>query len=248
MSSWNALQEELKLWAQSGQVPTMWWRDDDAQQDSSNLRKLSQLSLDYQLPLHLAVIPKGVSSDLQNVFADNSRIMALQHGYNHNNYAAIGKRKCELGDDRPITKVIQPLTSGLAQLSHLLGQAFAPVLVPPWNRLSTKIPPCLADLGFVGLSTLGPRSDRLLCGLTQVNVHIDIIDWKQRRFAGETRALEQMIHHLSARRLGLVDADEATGLMTHHLAHDSECWVFCQQLFEFLQAYPVNWLSAEELF
>ena len=226
----------------------MWWRDDDAQQDSQNLRKLSQLSLDYQLPLHLAVIPCGASPDLQGVFSENLKVMALQHGYSHDNYADANKRKCELGDDRPIAEVIHQLDRGFTRLSSLLGQAFFPVLVPPWNRLSAELPQHLADIGFVGLSTLGARSDRHIHGLTQVNVHIDIIDWKQRKFAGEARVLEQLISHLSARRLGLVDANEATGLMTHHLAHDSECWEFCQRLFDFLDAYPVNWLSADKLF
>ena len=145
--------------------------------------------------------------------------------------------------------MLAELEQGQQQLKALLGQRFVEVLVPPWNRLSDELIAQLHAIEMVGLSTLGPRSQLTQSGLALNNVHIDLINWKQGRcFAGDTAVLGQLIEHLRRRRLGLEDADEATGLMSHHLAHDQGCWDFCQQLFEFLADRPVQWLTARQCF
>ena len=248
MASWQALAQELSVWQELGRSPELWWRDDDAQKDSGALQRLNQLSLNYQIPLQLAVIPAGVEQSLLSAFESNQRLYGLQHGYSHRNHASADKRKCELGDDRSLNAVLAELLEGRNLLAELLGEAFTAALVPPWNRLTEALPPKLNQIGFIGLSTLGPRVSSPIYGLAQVNVHVDLIDWKNRAFAGEARVLSQFISHLSARRQGIVDPDEATGFMTHHLAHDDDCWAFCQKLFHFLQQYPVAWQSPEKLF
>ncbi len=248
MSNWQLVADELQRWSAAGLTPTLWWRDDDAQRDSAALRQLNDLSLEFALPLHLAVIPDGSDASLRALFAANPRLYALQHGYSHRNHAPADQRKCELGDQRPLAQVLDELQTGQQQLQQLLGAAFTPVLVPPWNRLSQALPPQLLSLGFVGLSTLGPRSEPRPYGLRQTNVHVDLIDWKQRRFAGETQVLTQLLAHLQDRRLERVDSREATGIMTHHLAHDQDCWRFCQDLFAFCRQQPLRWCAAPELF
>ncbi|MCW8883950.1 MAG: polysaccharide deacetylase family protein [Motiliproteus sp.] len=247
--AWQALADELSLWEQQGRTATLWWRDDDACTDSAALRRLNQLSLDYQVPLHLAVIPAHADSSLLSLFQQNSKLSALQHGYSHLNHAPANERKCELGHHRPLQQVLEELSTGREKLEQLIGsEQFNPTLVPPWNRLSDQLTEQLAKRGFIGLSTLKPRPEKRIFGLTQVNVHIDIINWKERQFAGEERALAQLLSHLQDRRRQRVDADEATGLMTHHLDHDELCWVFCERLFQFLKGYPVRWLDQSELF
>jgi hypothetical protein len=75
--------------------------------------------------------------------------------------------------------------------------------------------------------------------LNQVNTHVDVIDWRGRNgppggFLGEDACLSLFIGHLRARRLGTVDADEPTGILSHHLVHDAATWRFLEKLRDFL--------------
>ncbi|WP_036190895.1 polysaccharide deacetylase family protein [Marinobacterium lacunae] len=248
MVNWSDLDAEIQLWRDEGRIPTLWWRDDDAQKDSAALRRLSALSAKYAVPLALAAIPKGCEQSLVDVVEDNPGLSILQHGYSHLSYAPVTERKCELGSHRPIVTITDELTRGLQQLREMFGSRFHAVLVPPWNRLSLDVVDSLPASGFVGLSTLGPRSSGSV-ELVQVNVHVDLIDWKGgRKFAGEERALGQLIDHLRLRRLEKVDPLEATGVMTHHLVHDEPLWVFLERLLSFTHEAGVRWCSTDELF
>lgn len=248
-TAWQRLAEELDCWRQLDRQPTLWWRDDDAEQDSEALQRLCRLSRDYSIPLNLAVIPAGADESLRPLFQNTPGLQALQHGYSHQNHAPASKRKCELGDDRPLADILQQLSQGQACLVELLGEAFVPALVPPWNRLSDDLVHQLQQQGFVGLSTLGPRQAGILSGLRLNHVHIDLINWRDGRcFAGDAKVLGQLIDHLRQRRLEQVDPLEATGLMSHHLAHDECCWGFLERLFRFLEGKPVCWLTGAELF
>ncbi|MEH6822991.1 MAG: polysaccharide deacetylase family protein [Motiliproteus sp.] len=246
---WTLLSAELQAWQERGATPTLWWRDDDAQRQTPALERLCQLSRHYSVPLSLAVIPAGAEPSLLPLFAVTPQLMALQHGYQHHNHARADQRKCELGDNRPLTEVVAELQRGGDQLRQLLGDRFAAVLVPPWNRYNLDLSEQLAGLGCIGLSTLGPRSQSCEHGLRINNVHVDLINWRRGGcFAGDTAVLAQLVRHLKQRRLGEVDSEEASGLMTHHLAHDADCWQFCQRLFEFMADHPVRWLSARQCF
>ena len=249
MDGWHRLERELEHWQRLSRRPTLWWRDDDAQHDSPALRRLCELSRAFSIPLALAVIPQGADKTLVPLFEQTDGLYALQHGYSHQNHAAADQRKCELGDDRPMALILDELQRGMQQLQALLGDRFAPVLVPPWNRLSDSLIANLSAQGFSGLSTLGPRQAKQHCGLKLNHVHVDLINWRSRNFAGEEVVLEQLISHLQLRRSCQGDTDEATGLMTHHLAHDEACWEFCQRLFSRLSSGSVRWLEARgELF
>jgi len=243
---WQALLAELDAWQQRGQPATLWWRDDDAEQDSPALQRLNRLSIRFGIPLTLAVIPVDAKASLAPLFAANTRLQAWQHGYSHRNHAPPAQRKCELGDHRPLATVLEELQRGRVLLQGLLGERFAPVLVPPWNRLAAGLIPRLDGAGFCGLSTLGPRQP---LALPTLNVHVDLINWRDGgRFAGEAAVLTQLLGHLQARRLGRVDASEPSGIMTHHLAHDEACWAFLERFFGALVHHPglrwVNPLSA----
>ena len=86
--------------------------------------------------------------------------------------------------------------------------------------------------------------------MRQTNVHVDIIDWQGTRgFVGSVAALEQVVRHLRRRRTGEVDADEPTGLMTHHGFHDEGCWRFIDEFLRRTRAHPVvRWLDAKDAF
>jgi hypothetical protein len=76
------------------------------------------------------------------------------------------------------------------------------------------------------------------------------MDWRgSGGFVGVFAALEQAITHLRQRRTGEADADEPTGLMTHHGFHDEGCWRFIQEFLGHTQAHPaVRWLDAKDAF
>lgn len=236
----GALDEELRRWADTGQKAEIWWRDDDAQQPGAELDRLLQISERTQVPLALAVIPQGVSTGLVDVLAMHERVCVLLHGFSHQNHAPENERKMELGCHRETSLILQQLTLGCAELEVMFGRHFLPVLVPPWNRIDARIVAGLREAGLRGLSTLGPRSAPCpVAGIQQINVHVDIINWREGRvFAGEGASVERLTAHLRARREGVVDPLEPTGIMSHHLVHDAACWKFLDQLFEFLAGHP----------
>jgi hypothetical protein len=84
----------------------------------------------------------------------------------------------------------------------------------------------------------------------QVNAHIDIIDWAgSRRFVGEAIGAGAAVAHLEARRETAADSCEATGLLTHHLAHDAGCWDFAERFISATTAHAAaRWVSAPEAF
>jgi hypothetical protein len=83
-----------------------------------------------------------------------------------------------------------------------------------------------------------------------VNVHIDLVAWAEDRgFIGEEGALGGIVRHLQARRLGEVDAQEPTGILTHHLVQDEATDRFLRRLVAITEEHPgTRWLDAAEVF
>ena len=186
-------------------------------------------------PVGLAVIPKDATEALADRLSATANVGVLQHGWAHANHAGPGEKKMELGDHRPASLVGDELRAGFDRLSALFGSRFLPALVPPWNRIGSALGPHLAQIGFTGLSLFGARAHRLRDGLVLANTHVDPIAWRHDRgFTGADVALGALTGHLSDRRRGLVDPDEPTGLLTHHLAHDEATWAFLERCLEAL--------------
>ena len=243
MTTWRHLDKELNAWAAAGQRATLWWRDDDAVEPCPELARLLALASARDLPLALAVIPARATQALAEwLVADPARAALLQHGYAHQNHARKGQKKAELGAERPADVVIEELARGWARMTALFGDTWAPILVPPHNRIAEEVVRGLAGLGFRGLSTYGPRVAVFAApGLVQVNTHLDIMHWPDPRgFLGEAESLGLLIAHLRARRLGEVDADEPTGLLTHHPAHDEPAWAFLEALLDRLAGHAAT--------
>jgi hypothetical protein len=215
---------ELARWPRG--EATFWWRDDDAVSDTERLRELLALSREYGAPLALAVVPLQSGGDLARILGGRSDVRVWQHGYAHVSHAEPPARKAELGDDRPWREVIGELESGRQKLSALFGDMFEPVIVPPWNRIGPLVRAALPAAGFDRLSTVRARAEAP--GMPrQVNVHADPIDWRgTRKFIGEDKIVASIAGHLEGRRLGKADRSEPTGILSHHLSHDRECWDF----------------------
>lgn len=257
-TAWDALTRELDLWEEAGRTATFWWRDDDAADHTEALDTLLYLRDTLDVPLALAVIPAQATSALRdrlNHTEDTSKnIAVLQHGYSHKNFADAGARKIELDDSRPAAYVIGDLATGAQALESFPGHL--PVLVPPWNRIAPHLIPFLPELGFCGLSTIGARTrPDPIAGLHANNVHVDLVDWRGKRtgraggFLSAETILGDTVAHLTARRTGAADGDEATGLMSHHAVLDAESIDFLSEFVARTCAHgTVRWLSAEEMF
>jgi hypothetical protein len=248
-ASWRKLSDEFARWRDAGRAADFWWRDDDAARPDPALARLLALSANVSIPLALAVVPLGADPALLAGLGET--VCVLQHGTDHRNRAGPDEKKTEFPAAEPQQVAIARLVAAREQLRAQAGRRFVPVLAPPWNRLPKSLLPHIAAAGYKGLSQYGPRSNQYPeKGLMKVNTHIDIIAWRSSRaFAGETETLEATVRHLSARRTGVADAAEPTGILTHHAVHDGAAWDFLQRLFETTRATPgVEWRRAEELF
>jgi hypothetical protein len=236
LSTWSELTDELDQWRAGGRAATFWWRDDDATAPSPALDRLLSLQQKHAAPLMIAVIPARAEPGLARRLTGIAGLSIVQHGWAHANHARVGASKAELGADRPAALVLGELARGQIVLDGLFGN-WLRLLVPPHNRIARPLAEALPSAGYIGLSTYNPRR-RAVAGLTQVNTHIDIMNWVTRAFAGEAAALALALTHLRARRAGTVDADEPTGLLTHHLAHDEEAWVFTDRFLATVAGHP----------
>ena len=261
MSDWrDNLYRELDEWNYLGVAASFWWRDDDAQCASDELTRMLDLARRYDAPIALAVIPHaphgghddlaGLAAKLQGTDATDGNIFVLQHGYAHRNHAVAHQKKIELGGNNAAVR--RELAQGFATLRGQFGAQFLPVLVPPWNRIDAALLPDLAELGFGGLSVFGARqadmAADMTAGMTLINAHIDIIDWKGGGFIGKARAVDAIVSHLKLRRSGEVD-DEPSGLLTHHLVHDAQCNQFLAELLAMLDDHPAaKWVNAATIF
>ena len=247
--SFARLDDELARWADAGRVATLWWRDDDAVATTPALAPLAALARAHDVPVALAVVPAALEASLAETVAVLPQCTVVQHGYAHRNHAPAGAKSCELGDERATLEVAAELDAGRRRLSAAFGARFRPVLVPPWNRIGRAVVAALPAGGFVGLSTFGPRASREAAPrLPRCNAHADPIAWREgRRFVGADRALAALLGHLARRREGTADADEPTGLLTHHLVFDAAAWRFVDRLFAHTRGHPAaRWLGVAE--
>lgn len=249
-AGWPDLAEELDRWHEVGRAATLWWRDDDAVERSAGLDRLMSLSGD--IPVALAMIPCFARPSLACWLAGFQwrRVLVLQHGWRHENHAGAGK-KSEFCADRPPQQAAIELAAGQSRLCQLFGALALPVLVPPWNRLDERFLPVLADCGIRAVSRITPhRFARPPPGLTEVNVHVDLVAWRgDRGFIGEGAALGGLIRHLQARRLGTVCVDEPTGILSHHLVQDEAADAFLHRLLTMTGSHAAaRWLDATEVF
>lgn len=249
MGTWQQLRDELDAWRELGRRASFWWRDDDAIRVTAELESLLRTRRRAGAPIAIAVIPAEAETDLRDRLREEENVAVLQHGYAHRNHAPPNSKKAEFGPHRPLAAMLAEISEGWRRIGHWHGAL--PAFVPPWNRIDPNLVPALPRAGFGGLSLAAPRaSPEPARGVTQNNVHVDIVDWHGGRgFVGEERALATILAHLSARRRGQADAHEATGLLTHHRVHDRGCWSFLDRLLDVLGGHPgARWVGAAELF
>ena len=243
MADWQAIDEELTNWEQPAEL---WWRDDDAIEDTPALQRIIDYSAQYAIPLHLAVIPEHLKQSLVDKLDECNQVYALQHGVSHQNYARPQQRKIEMGGLQPLGELQKKLAAARTKLSKRFKDNYLDILVPPWNRIEDDVRALLPGIGYQKLSGLGtPTADNMIA---EVNVHIDIIDWKQRCFAGEQQVLGVLLSNLQRRRIDGTYNNAPIGLMTHHLQHDQGCTDFLARFFTVCAAHTkLKWIGGTAL-
>lgn len=245
--SWLKLSQELDRWAAAGTTATFWWRDDDAVDDTPQLHLLLKRAGD--IPLALAVIPGLATRGLARRLAGESSVAVLQHGWRHVDHARGGQS--EYPAVRTMSGVSRELENGRRVLMALFGSQALPVFAPPWHRFDARFLPLLPRSGLVGISRNGPRPDLTAGdGLVQANVHMSAINWSDPpSFGDEDVYIGKTVGHLQGRRLGLYDATEPTGLLTHHRAQDDHSYVFISRFVQVVTDHPAaTWIDAREIF
>ena len=248
---WQHLDDELDAWQAAGRRADLWCRDDDACRDSPALGRLLEIANGAHVPIALAVIPALMEESLAARLANAPLATIVQHGYAHKNHAPPGARNWELGAHRPLEQVIDELEEGRSALLQRFDGRFAPVLVPPWNRIDPQVIARLPAVGFGGLSTFGAReTSQPFPGFVQCNTHVDLIAWRRdRAFIGTETAIERLVAHLKARREGSADPSEPSGILTHHLDLDAAAWQFLAELFARTRAHGgASWVDAHMAF
>ena len=244
---WDSLARECDAWEAAGRPVELWWRDDDAVADTPALRRLLAQAGG---PIALAVIPARLEPSLPALLKGHGSVSVLQHGFDHRNRAPAGGKKSEFPAGRLWPEVAADLVHGRDRLAAAFGTQFVPVLTPPWNRIDNGHASRLSELGYRGLTTYLARKSARSGGIAQVNTHVDIIDWHGTRgFVGLPAALNLLVGHLRAKRTGEADAGEPTGVLTHHLVHDTETWDFLGEVLDWCAKRPnIEWRSAADLF
>jgi peptidoglycan/xylan/chitin deacetylase (PgdA/CDA1 family) len=248
-AKWSDLLEELDRWGETGRMATLWWRDDDATGPNDHLDRL--LASAGDVPVTLAVIPAAAEPELAPWLAQRApRADIVQHGWRHVDHSA-ERKKSEFPATRPHAAVRTELAAGRARLETLFGDRALAVLAPPWNRLDARFLPLLAECGIAAISRSGARQAACAApGLGAANVHVDLVAWRgDRGFIGEAAALAGLLAHLRARRRGIVDAAEPTGILTHHAVQDAAAAAFLCALRARIAVHgAARWLAGREVF
>ncbi len=253
MTTLSDLKEELDRWSDAGLEATVWWRDDDAGAAGPQLDRLLEIAAAAGAIVHTAVIPEHLTEAgrLRILAADSARVLA--HGFAHIDHAPPGEGSWELGSHRPVSVTLAELARGKARLEAAFGERFLPVVSPPWGRIAPEVAGRLPGLGLPCVSLTMPRAARFLApDLLEISVCCDPINWRGgAKFAGSEKPLRHFVGHLRRRRRchlsGIGDCDEPSGLLTHHLDHDTEIWAFVEALVTALSDHPAaRWVALNE--
>lgn len=225
---------ELRRWRLANRTPVLWWRDDDAREDTPALRRLLALAAGTGVPLTLAAIPDGDRAGLGAVLAGRSGVALVQHGVDHRNRAAEGLGSGEFAPEATPSQIGAALDAGWARLAELPGAL--KVFVPPWNAIHPALPRALATAGYTGWSAWAQTEPG--GSPRRVDAHLDVLRWKGGgRFRGRGAVFRRFARLLAERRRS-GQWDAPIGLLTHHLDHDEAAWVFLDR---FLRRGDLDW-------
>ncbi|PHY18209.1 polysaccharide deacetylase family protein [Caulobacter sp. BP25] len=228
------LGRELRLWAEAGHAPVLWWRDDDARATGEALDKLLDFSRRHSAPLTLAAIAGPHLPALVRRVEREASVEIAIHGFKHINRQPEGRGFGEVVPEDSLEWVRAQLRATVMAF-HRAG-AQPTLFVPPWNNLAPQVVEAIGDSAITAVSAFD-QEQGYGEGVARLDAHLDVLRWKGGgRFRGRWRFLSRMRRLMAERRLSR-RWDEPMGLLTHHLDHDAATWAFLEQ---FLAAFPIQ--------
>jgi hypothetical protein len=245
--TWSSLFNELDRWADAGATASFWWRDDDATSDTRQLDAL--LACAGDTPVALAVIPDLAERCLAVRLEHHPTVTVLQHGWRHTNHSKEGDPS-EYPAGRNSDEVTGEFFKGMQRLGNLFCAQYLPVFAPPWHSFDESYLPLLRQAGLRAISRVKPRAHPAVSGLRVSNVHCVPIRWSAPpSFGPDEIYLDKLVDHLEGRRQGRYDAEEPTGVLTHHLVQDARSYEFMAKLRATVTEHSgACWLDARDIF
>ena len=253
-SYWQAVHQELSLWQRQGLTASVWVRDDDATGVTDALYQLERIARRFSIQIGLAIIPTKVRKALITHLEPHSEAFyPMCHGYMHADHGIEG-HPSEFGDDRPLAALAEEAQLASAAFRSHFGRP--PVFVPPYSRISPHLERRLTQFGFKRLSNIPGRTQRGLAKLHRslshlphlprylampvpnVDIHIDVIDWRAHSAKSSHQVASELLGELRMRRKGYIPPHTPIGVLTHHLVHDDLIWQSFEELLENLAAEP----------
>ncbi len=249
MYDFSPLLEEFRIWRDLGLTLPLWWRDDDAISVTPELDRLSNLSKNLGISVHLAVIPNQLQADLAPLVKGTPHLRVITHGWDHRNYEVKPAKSSEFGRSRPPVDARGDILQGANIMRAQFGASAAPIFAPAWNRFFLGHAPFLAEAGYAALSVYKPRIRQMAApGVELINTHIDPIEWRgSRRLCPPGEIIAKTLQHLRNRRWGYTDAREPLGYLTHHLDHTEDIWHFSEHFLNVMREGPVRLASFSPL-
>ncbi|MEA2114312.1 MAG: polysaccharide deacetylase family protein [Thermodesulfobacteriota bacterium] len=211
----------------------IFFRADDIGRIDNNFIQMMQLFADFDMPLCPALVPQWLSADnwqqIRSLVNKESLFCWHQHGFNHSNHEAVGK-KCEFGENRLSKAIRKDILAGKNKLEQLLADSFLPVFTPPWNRCSKAAMRVLQELDFVAVSRSINVQPQSPAGLPDLAINIDLHTRK------ETDPKQAMDNLLAECRTALESG--CMGFMLHHQRMNNNAFLFMEYLFKAIHSDP----------
>ena len=206
---------------------SIFFRDDDADRDLPQLRRLLDLFRGARVPLNLAVIPGTLDASCARLLrAQGDWLEVHQHGWLHTNHEATG-RKCEFGVSRSYLQQRAYIAAGQQRMNDLLGASWQPIFTPPWNRCTAETHRALRDLGFAAVSqSVGGVLPGTI--LPQLPISVDIFTWKQSR---RLKSCTQVIAEIAQAPVGV-----PIGILLHHKVMEEAAFAATREVLACLQS------------
>lgn len=227
------LQELFEAAEKTSRPVRIFFRADDIGRIDNNFIQMMQLFADFDIPLCLALVPKWLSADnwrqIRSQAIKKDLFCWHQHGFNHINHEAIGK-KCEFGENRSTRAIRKDILAGRIKLEQLLADSFVPVFTPPWNRCSTAAMQILQELDFLALSRSTNVQPPPPAGLVDLAINIDL---HTRKETDPKQAMDNLMAECeTALKSGCM------GFMLHHQRMNATTFLFLEHLFKAINSGP----------
>lgn len=228
---------------------SFWWRDDDvsadvwrhpidSQRHFQKLQKMLFLVQKYSIEAVFSVIPNNfIKRGARQIRAlKRAEVYVALHGIKHHNNGGSGI-PTEFTEQCDMQSVAETLKNYKENFAALFGMQFIPIFVPPWNTLPPAFEDILLSSGFTAISTMNLSCQKY----SDINVDIDINDWKRHAIRDEVPILQDIIGLIKQGR-------KSIGLMGHHKLLDDRAVEFIDRLFAILASHHARVQARKALF